>query len=80
MPSDPQVRWQTKVLGEMKLRIKLIGKFTFHFMTAIYLLTPLALLVFRGGDALLPYESALCTGLSGANGYFALKNAWRAVK
>lgn len=64
----------------MNNRLKNMGKFTLHFMTAVYLLTPLALLVIRGGDMLLPYESALCTGLSGVNGYMAAKNAWRAIK
>lgn len=61
-------------------RIKNIGKFSFHFTTAIYLLTPLAFLLMKGGDALLPYESALCTGLSIVNGGLAAKRAKEAIK
>lgn len=69
------------MLGILKLnsRIKNIGKFGFHFTTAIYLLTPLALLLLKGGDALLPAESALCTGLSIVNGGLAVKRAKEAL-
>lgn len=63
----------------MNNRLKNLGKFGFHFTTAVYLLTPLALFLFKGGDALLPYESALCTGLSVVNGGLAVKRAKEAI-
>lgn len=64
----------------MNKRFKNIGKFGFHFTTAVYLLTPLAVLLARGGDALLPLESALCTGLSVINGGLAVKRAKEALR
>lgn len=69
-------------MGILKIneRAKNLGKFGFHFSTAIYLLTPLAILLMKGGDALLPYESALCTGLSVVNGGLAVKRAKEAIK
>lgn len=63
----------------MNNRLKNVGKFGFHFTTAIYLLTPLAIFLMKGGDALLPVESALCTGLSMVNGGLAVKRAKEAL-
>lgn len=61
-------------------RLKSIGKFGFHFATAIYLLAVPISFLLKGGDALLPYEAALCTGLSTINGGLAVKKAKEALK
>lgn len=72
---------KVKVLGKMNNRFKSMGKFTFYFTTAVYLLAVPFLYFFKGPvDALLPYEAGLCVSLSAANGFIAVKNAWRAVK
>lgn len=49
---------------EMLGILKKLAAFAFHFTTATYLLYPMADYIFRGGDWLLPYEAALCTGIS----------------
>lgn len=67
----------------MKKRLANLGKFGFHFATAVYLLAvpfsifmlPLARL-----DGLMPLESGLATSLSIVNGGLAVKHAWRALK
>lgn len=64
----------------MNSRFKNIGKFTFHFATAVYLLALPFFALSHAGDWLLPYEAGLCTSLSVLNGGLAARNAWRAVK
>lgn len=65
----------------MNSRLKNVGKFGFHFTVAVYLLTPIAvLLTATKPDALLPFESALCTGLSAINGGLAVKRAKEAIQ
>lgn len=65
----------------MNRNLKSLGKFTFHFTTAIYLLAvPATWLVFGRTDSLMPYESGVATFLSVVNGGLAAKHAWRALK
>lgn len=80
VPGDTSVCWQVKVLGEMNKNLRSLGKFAFHFTTAIYLLAVPATLLFKGGDWMLPYEAGFCTFLSTINGGLAAKHAWRALK
>lgn len=64
-------------------RLKSIGKFGFHFTTAIYLLAmPFSVFMLPTWrlDGLMPLEAGLATSLSIVNGGLAAKFAWKALK
>lgn len=67
----------------MNKRLRNLGKFGFHFATAIYLLAvpfSIFMLPIARLDNLMPLESGLATSLSIINGGLAAKNAWKAIK
>lgn len=68
---------KTKILGKVALQL---GKFGFNFAVAVYLLTPLALLMSGFYDALLPYEAAGCIALSGFFFFKSFKVGYETLK
>lgn len=67
----------------MNSRLNSIGRFTFHFATAVYLLAvpfSIFMLPIARLDGLMPYESGLATSLSIINGGLAARSAWKAIK
>lgn len=67
----------------MKKRIANLGKFGFHFATAIYLLAvPFSIFMLPVAklDSLMPLESGLATSLSVINGGLAARSAWKAIQ
>lgn len=67
----------------MKKRLLNVGKFAFHFATAVYLLAvpfSIFMLPIAKLDGLMPYESGLATSLSIINGGLAFKSAWKAIQ
>lgn len=64
-------------------RLKNLGKFAFHFTTAIYLLAvPFSIFMLPTArlDGLMPLESGLATSLSIINGGLACQSAWKAIR